>query len=144
MSGTKIPITDTIALDSEEITFSFVRASGPGGQNVNKVSSAVQLRFDLQNAATLTDDVKSRLLKIAGQRATKDGAIVIEAKRFRTQTRNRKDALDRLAALIRQALHKDKIRRQSRPSVRTKQKRLDRKRKHGDVKRMRRTPAADG
>ena len=96
-------ITDTIFLDEKEITLNFIRASGPGGQNVNKVSSAVQLRFDVVSSPSLPEAVRARLIKLAGKRITSSGLLTIEAKRFRSQNKNRQDALDRLCQLIRQA-----------------------------------------
>jgi|TARA_B110000116_G_scaffold242633_1_gene231991 ribosome-associated protein len=140
MPGTTIYISDSISLNSDEIEFSFIRASGPGGQNVNKVSSAVQLRFNAAGSVSLSNETKQRLLDLAGQRATRDGFIVIEAKRFRTQARNREDAIERLASLISQALHTDKPRRKSRPTRNSVQRRLTSKKKRGSTKEMRRGP----
>jgi len=140
MPGTTIYISDSISLNSDEINFSFIRAAGPGGQNVNKVSSAVQLRFNAAGSASLSNETKQRLLDLAGQRATRDGLVVIEAKRFRTQARNREDAIERLASLISQALHIDKPRRKSRPTKNSVQRRLTSKKKRGSTKEMRRSP----
>lgn len=140
MPGATIYISDSISLNSDEIEFSFIRASGPGGQNVNKVSSAVQLRFNAAGSVSLSNEAKQRLLDLAGQRATRDGFIVIEAKRFRTQARNREDAIERLASLISQALHTDKPRRKSRPTRNSVQRRLTSKKKRGSTKEMRRGP----
>ncbi|MBW1675273.1 MAG: aminoacyl-tRNA hydrolase [Deltaproteobacteria bacterium] len=92
-----IPVTASIAIDENEITFDFIRASGPGGQKVNKVATAVQLRFDVRNSPNLSDDVRSRLIRLAGRRVNDEGILIIEAKRFRIQERNRQDALDRLS-----------------------------------------------
>ena len=98
-----IRITHTIAIDDREIKFRFARSSGPGGQNVNKVSTAVQLRFDLRNSMSLSDDLRNRLIRLAGKRLTGKGVLTIEARRFRTQERNRQDAIERLVALMRRA-----------------------------------------
>lgn len=133
-----IEITPRIALSEEDITFSYVRASGPGGQNVNKVSTAVQLRFDLARAA-LPEGVKMRLAALAGQRLTRDGVIVIQAQRFRTQERNREDAVARLVELVRQALHVDPPRRPTRPTLASKERRLAAKDRRGTIKSGRRT-----
>jgi ribosome-associated protein len=134
-----IRITRSIAIDEAELSETFVRASGPGGQNVNKVASAVELRFDAAASPGLPDDVKERLKILAGQRMTKDGVIVLRAERFRAQERNRADALERLISLIREAAQRPKLRRPTRPTLASKQRRLTGKTKRGAVKDLRRT-----
>jgi ribosome-associated protein len=133
-----IHITPEIAIDEDEIQMEFIRSSGPGGQNVNKVATAVQLRFDVAGTPSLPDEVRERLMALAGSRMTREGVLVIDARRFRTQERNRKDAIDRLVALIRKAAEKPKVRRKTRPSLASKRRRLDAKRRRGEAKRMRR------
>ncbi|MEN4041303.1 MAG: alternative ribosome rescue aminoacyl-tRNA hydrolase ArfB [Anaerolineaceae bacterium] len=133
-----IEVTSTLRIDESEIQYDFMRASGPGGQNVNKVASAVQLRFDIRNSPSLPPDVKERLIKLAGSRVTGDGILIIEAKRYRTQEQNRFDATQRLIAWIQKALEKPKIRKATRPSVTAKAARLGDKKKHGEIKRIRR------
>ena len=130
-------VTDTIALDDDELEESFVRSSGPGGQNVNKVSSAVQLRFDARRSRALPNDVAIRLIKLAGSRATKDGVIVILAQSYRDQTRNRADARERLFDLIRQAAVKPTVRRATKVPKSAKKKRLEGKKHRSEVKSMR-------
>ncbi len=133
-----IPITPNITLDENEIQESFIRASGPGGQNVNKVATAVQLRFDAQHSPSLPEDVRARLMRIAGRRMNQAGEIVIEAKQYRTQEQNRQDALDRLIALIRQAAQKRKTRRATKPTRAAKERRLENKKRRGEIKSLRR------
>ncbi len=132
-----IAITDTVALDPREIEEHFLRAGGPGGQNVNKVETAVQLRFDLRNSPSLPDDLRARALRLAGSRLTKEGILVITARRFRSQERNREDALDRLVALLKRAAEPPTPRRATRPSRAVKRRRLDAKARRGAVKRLR-------
>ena len=136
-----IQVTDTISIDESEIQEEFVRSSGPGGQNVNKVATAVQLRFNVRNSPSLPDEVRERLIKLAGRRMTESGELIISARRFRTQARNREDALNRLIELIRKATEKPKPRRKRRPSLISKQRRLDEKRKRGEVKKQRKFDA---
>ncbi len=132
-----IPITPDISIDDSILEERFIRASGPGGQNVNKVATAVQLRFDVANAASLTDDVRARLVRLAGRRMTTEGVLVIEAQRFRTRERNRADALARLVALVRRAAEPPRPRRRTRPPRASKTRRLETKRRRGTVKRTR-------
>lgn len=133
-----IQITENIAIDKNEICQEFIRASGPGGQNVNKVATAVQLRFNVKDSPSLPDDVRQRLIRLAGKRINEEGVLIIDARRFRTQERNRQDALDRLVALVRRASEKPKPRRRTRPSLASREHRLETKRQRGQKKRMRR------
>ena len=134
-----IHITSDIVIDESEIHEEFIRSSGPGGQNVNKASTAVQLRFDVAGSISLPSDVRRRLIQIGGKRITSSGVLIIKAQRYRTQEKNREDALDRLVELVRKAVEKPKLRRKTRPSQKSKEKRLERKRQRGQTKTSRKT-----
>ena len=134
-----IIITPTIALDESEIHQEFIRASGPGGQNVNKVATAVQLRFDVSNTRSLPDEVRKRLILLARGRINSDGILIIDARRFRTQEANRQDAIKRLAELIHKAAQEPKIRHKTRPTYASKVRRLETKYRRGRVKELRRS-----
>ncbi|MFH1137261.1 MAG: alternative ribosome rescue aminoacyl-tRNA hydrolase ArfB [Pseudomonadota bacterium] len=135
-----IEIKPGLFLDERDISHDFVRSSGPGGQNVNKVNTAVQLRYDAAGSSSLPEPVRERLLRLAGKKATKDGIIVLDARRFRTQERNRQDALERLVELVRQAAEKPRRRRKTQPSQAARKRRLEAKRVQGLKKQFRRTP----
>lgn len=126
-------ISRDLAIDENDIEISFVRASGPGGQNVNKLSTSAQLRFDTSRI-TLPEDAAARLARLAGQRMTKNGVIVIQAERFRTQERNKADAIERLVTLLREAMVRPKVRRPTKPTFGSKQRRLEGKNLRSDVK----------
>ena len=129
-----IRITKSISLDESEIREEFIRASGPGGQNVNKVSSAVQLRFDVVNSPSLSEPVRARLIRLAGNRISGEGILIIEARRHRSQALNRRDARERLIALIRRAARPPRPRRKTRPTRAARARRLEVKRRRGRVK----------
>ena len=138
-----IPITDSISLHESEIQLDFIRSSGPGGQNINKVSSAVQLRFDAAQSPALNDAIRTRLKQLSGHRMTADGILIIKAQRYRTQERNREDAIERLVALIRKAAQLPKQRRRTKPSAAVKLRRLAAKRRRGEIKRQRRSVGSE-
>jgi ribosome-associated protein len=138
-----ISINDDLRLDEREIAETFIRASGPGGQNVNKVASAAQLRFDAKGSPSLPEPVRARLMRLAGNRLTQDGVVIITAQRFRSQERNREDARARLVALIRRAAEPPKPRRKTRPSAGQREARLERKAHRSAVKGRRRAPPDD-
>ncbi len=133
-----IEISPSLSINENEIQLDFVRSSGPGGQNVNKVATAAQLRFDVRNSPSLPPEVKERLTRLAGSRMTEDGILIIEAKRYRTQEQNRADGVQRLVVLIQRALTPPKARRPTRPSLSAKAARVGDKKKRGQVKRTRR------
>ena len=135
-----IPISDAIAIEEREVEESFVRAAGPGGQNVNKFATAVQLRFDVRRSPSLPDAVRARLEKLAGRRLTQDGVLIITAQRYRTQERNRQDALERLVALIRRAAVRPAPRRPTQPTAGARRRRLDAKSRRAGLKKLRSTP----
>jgi ribosome-associated protein len=132
-----IPVTPSIAIEEAELHFDFIRSSGPGGQNVNKVATAVQLRFDAARSPSLPEDVRERLRRVAGKRMTADGVVVITAQRYRSQQKNREDAVGRLVSLIERAAVAPKKRRKTKPTRESRERRLDEKKKRGRVKRKR-------
>ena len=132
-----LEITPSFSIDERELHFDFIRSAGPGGQNVNKVATAVQLRFDVR-ASALPEEAKERLLALAGHRATAEGELLIEARRYRAQEQNREDATQRFVELVRKALLPPKPRKKTRPTVASKAKRLEQKKRKGEVKRTRR------
>ncbi len=132
-----ISITPEISLDENELNFEFVRSSGPGGQNVNKVSTAAQLRFDVKNSPNLRHDLRERIIKLAGRKMTREGVLIIHANTFRSQEKNREDALRRLSNIIREASLVPRQRKKTKPTLASKTKRLESKRKKSKVKEMR-------
>ena len=132
-----IRVTPSISIDESELSFDFVRSSGPGGQNVNKVATAVQLRFDAARTAAFGDDVFARLKKLAGSRMTRDGVVVITAQRYRTQERNREDAVDRLVRLVARAAYPPRKRKPTRPTRASKERRLGEKKRRAQKKKQR-------
>ena len=139
-----MPITNTIVLSDSEIQIDFIRSAGPGGQNVNKVATAAQLRFDVAHSPSLPEDIRVRLLKLAGKKITGDGTLIITARRFRSQEQNRQDAIDRLVKLIRKAVERPKPRLKTKPTFAAKQRRLETKRHRGQTKRQRQSkPVAE-
>ena len=139
-----IDITDNISINENELQFDFILSSGPGGQNVNKVATTVQLRFDVLQSTSLPEDVRERLIKLAGRRVTGEGILIIQARRFRSQQQNREDAINRFIELIRKAAIKPKRRIPTKPSFAAKQRRIVEKRKRSKIKQERRfEPSAE-
>ena len=138
-----IEVTEEISIADDEIHLDYVRASGPGGQKVNKTSTAVQLRFDVRNSQSLSDVVRDRLIQIGGKRVTDDGVLIIEASRFRSQEENRQDAISRLVELVRDAAQPPKERKETRPTTSSKRKRLQEKKKRSEKKRLRKRVGLD-
>ncbi|HYZ61202.1 MAG TPA: alternative ribosome rescue aminoacyl-tRNA hydrolase ArfB [Acetobacteraceae bacterium] len=138
-----IPIAPGIAFDPSELEESFVRASGPGGQNVNKVPSAVQVRLDLRRPGSLPEAVRERAERLGGHRVTGDGVLVVTAQRFRSQERNRQDALDRVVALLQRAAERPVERRATKPTAASRRRRVEQKTQRGAVKRLRRAPTTE-
>lgn len=132
-----IHVNRTIKLDESEIQEEFIRASGPGGQNVNKAATAVQLRFDIASSQSLPDNVRKRLFSLARKRINEEGVLVIDARRYRSQKANRLDAIERLVGLIRKAAQKPRIRRKTKPTLASKMKRLENKHRRAKTKRLR-------
>ncbi|MFZ0532949.1 MAG: alternative ribosome rescue aminoacyl-tRNA hydrolase ArfB [Anaerolineales bacterium] len=139
-----IEITPSVQINDEEVELVFIRSPGPGGQNVNKVSSAVQLRFNVLSSPSIPQEVKQRLIKLAGRRVTSEGVLIIEARQYRSQERNRQAALERLVRLIQQACEPPKPRHKTKPTHAATLRRLETKRKRGEIKRMRRDSGIGG
>jgi len=133
-----IEITNNIHIREDEIVVKASRSGGPGGQNVNKVATAVQLRFDVAHSPSLPEDVRERLTRLVGKRLTKEGYLIIDARRFRTQEQNRQDSVARLVGLIRQAAQRPKIRKRTKPTLASKERRLENKHRRGKIKHLRR------
>lgn len=134
-----IRITPTISINEKEILLDFIHSSGPGGQNVNKVATAVQLRFDVRNSPSLPVDVRNRLIRLGGKRLSSEGVLIINARRFRTQERNRQDSIERLIELISRAAEKPRTRHMTKPTMASKRRRLEKKRRNSAIKRLRRS-----
>ena len=132
-----IKVTNDLVIPEDEIQINFIRSSGPGGQNVNKVSSAVQLRFNVIESPTLPADIQERLVNLAGNRITDEGILIIEARQYRTQEQNRKAALEKLVKLIQEAAKEPSVRRETKPPLRAKERRLENKRQRSEIKRLR-------
>ena len=137
-------ITPNISIDEREISEEFVRSSGPGGQNVNKVATAVKLRFDVLRSPSLPDEVRRRLIRLAGRKMTRKGELIIDARRFRTQEMNRKDAIDRLIGLVRKAVQKPKPRFETKPTLASRERRMETKHKRSGIKQGRKTLRPSG
>ena len=133
-----IEITPSFSIDENELQFSFVRSSGPGGQNVNKVATAAQLKFDVVHSS-LPDEAKDRLTQLAGKRISNEGILLIEARKYRTQEQNREAAISRFVDLVRRALQKPKARKKTKPTAASKAKRLEQKKQRGEIKKLRQT-----
>lgn len=138
-----VEINQRVNIEENELEFSFIRADGPGGQNINKVSTAVQLRFDVMHSTSLPEEVKPRLIKLAGNRVTHNGILIIVAKRYRSQDRNREDALERFRNLVRKAFEKPKKRVKTKPSKAAQEERLKEKKRKSEIKRLRRSRSFD-